>query len=37
MFKEDYKRTFSAVRPSAEFDPEEIYMKANQKRTPIGY
>ena len=35
MFKDDYKRTFSAVRPSAEFDPEEIYMKANQKRTPM--
>jgi len=35
MFKEDYKRTFSAVRPSAEFDPEEIYMKANQKHTPM--
>ena len=35
MFKEDYKRTFSAVRPSAEFDPEEIYMKANKKPTPM--
>lgn len=36
MFKEEYKRTFSAVRPSMEFDPEEIYMKANKKHTPIG-
>ena len=35
MFKDDYKRTFSGVRPSAEFDPEEIYMKANQKHTPM--
>ena len=35
MFKDDYKRTFSAVRPSAEFDPEEIYMKANKKPTPM--
>ena len=35
MFKEEYKRTFSAIRPSAEFEPEEIYMKANQKRTPM--
>ena len=35
MYKDDYKRTFSRVRPSAEFDPEEIYMKANQKHTPM--
>lgn len=35
MFKDDYKRTFSAVRPSAEFDPEEIYMKANKKPTSM--
>ena len=35
MFKDDYKRTFSGVRPSAEFDPEEIYMKANKKPTPM--
>ena len=35
MFKEDYKRTFSGIRPSAEFNPEEIYMKANQKHTPM--
>ena len=34
-FKDEYKAAFSAVRPSAEFDPEEIYMKANQKRTPM--
>lgn len=36
MFKDEYKRTFSSVRPSKEFDPEEIYMKANKKHTPIG-
>lgn len=36
MFKDEYRRTFSAVRPSAEFDLEEIYMKAKQKHTPIG-
>ncbi len=35
MFKENYKRTFDRVRPSAEFDPEVIYMKANKKRTPM--
>lgn len=35
MFKDDYKRTLSGVRPSAEFDPEEIYMKANKKTTPM--
>ena len=35
MFKDDYKRTFSGARPSAEFDPEEIYMKANKKPTPM--
>lgn len=34
-FKDEYKAAFSAVRPSAEFDPEEIYMKAHKKRTPI--
>lgn len=35
MFQDDYKRTFSAVRPSTEFDPEEIYMKANKKPTSM--
>ena len=35
MLKNDYKQTFSQVRPVTEFDPEEIYMKATPKRTPI--
>lgn len=35
MFKDDYKQTFSQVRPVKEFDPEEIYMKATPKHTPI--
>lgn len=34
-FKDEYKAAFSSVHPSAEFDPEEIYMKANRKRTPM--
>ena len=35
MFKNNYQHTFSQVRPIREFDPEEIYMKANQKHTPM--
>lgn len=35
MFKNNYKQVFSQVRPVREFDPEEIYMKATPKHTPI--
>ena len=35
MFQDEYKHTFSQVRPAKEFDPEEIYMNATPKHTPI--
>lgn len=35
MFQDEFKRTFSQVRPAKEFDPEEIYMNATPKHTPI--
>jgi len=35
MFKDNYQHTFSQVRPVREFDPEDIYMKATPKHTPV--